>query len=217
MAILFDFNGTMFFDEQFQEISWRKFVGEKIGRNISDEEFSKYIHGRNADFTMEYFLNKKFSREEIAQLEEEKEKIYRNLCESSLDFKLAPGLTSFLDNLKQKNVSVNIATASGWRNVRFFFDGLELNRWFDINKVVYNDGTYPGKPEPHMYLKAAEKIGVPIEECYVFEDSDSGIEAARRAGAKGIIKVLSMKDSSIETDIYMNIKTFDEINAVDFV
>lgn len=33
MAILFDFNGTMFFDGQFQEISWRKFVGEKIGRN----------------------------------------------------------------------------------------------------------------------------------------------------------------------------------------
>lgn len=217
MAILFDFNGTMFFDEQFQEISWRKFVGEKIGRNISDEEFRKYIHGRNADFTMEYFLNKKFSREEIAQLEEEKEKIYRNLCESSSDFKLAPGLTSFLDNLKQKNVLVNIATASGWNNVRFFFDGLELNRWFDINKVVYNDGTYPGKPEPHMYLKAAEKIGVPIEECYVFEDSDSGIEAARRAGAKGIIKVLSMKDSSIETDIDMNIKTYDEIKADDFV
>ena len=41
---------------------------------ISDEEFRKYIHGRNADFTMEYFLNKKFSREEIAQVEEEKEK-----------------------------------------------------------------------------------------------------------------------------------------------
>lgn len=67
-----------------------------------------------------------------------------------------------------------------------------------------------------MYLKAAEKIGVPIEECYVFEDSDSGIEAVRIAGAKGIIKVLSMKDSSIETDIDMNIKTYDEIKADDF-
>lgn len=55
-----------------------------------------------------------------------------------------------------------------------------------------------------------------MEECYVFEDSDSGIEAARRAGTKGIIKVLSMKDSSIETDIDMNIKTYDEIKADGF-
>lgn len=46
---VFDFNGTMFFDEKFQEISWRTFIGQKVKRDITDEEFQKYIHGRNAD------------------------------------------------------------------------------------------------------------------------------------------------------------------------
>lgn len=59
-AVLFDFNGTMFFDEKFQEMSWRQFVDDKIGRVITDDEFQKYIHGRNNDFTMRYFLEKSF-------------------------------------------------------------------------------------------------------------------------------------------------------------
>ena len=217
MAILFDFNGTMFYDEIFQEISWRKFIEGKINRCISDYEFKKYIHGRNAEFTMKYFLQKKFSRKEIEELEEEKEKIYRNLCEDSSDFKLAPGLISFLDKLKENNVPINIATASGWNNVKFFFYNLHLDNWFDIDKVVYNDGTYKGKPEPDMYLKAAEKLGVPIEQCYIFEDSESGIEAAKRAKAKGIVKVLSMQDNESSQEADFEIKTYLKLNIDDFL
>ncbi len=43
-AVLFDFNGTMFFDEKFQEKSWRDFIENKIGRCVSKEEFQSYIH-----------------------------------------------------------------------------------------------------------------------------------------------------------------------------
>lgn len=61
---------------------------------------------------------------------------------------------------------------------------------------IYNgnrlDGTIPGKPEPDIYRKAAENISTNIEECAVFEDAKSGIEAARRAGAGRIIGVASM-------------------------
>ena len=188
-GVLFDFNGTMFFDEQFQEDSWKQFVGEKVGRDISDEEFRNCILGRNADFVLQYFLNRELTRDEIIDLEEEKEVIYRRLCLGSGAFHLAPGLPKFLDKLKARGIPITIVTASCWNNVRFFFEQMKLDKWFDIDRVVYNDGSFPGKPEPDMYLLAARKIGLPAEACIVFEDSLSGIEAAKRAGARQVIKV----------------------------
>lgn len=193
VAVLFDFNGTMFFDEKFQEVSWRRFLQEKTGREISDQEFQEYVHGRNADVTLPYFLKCSFSREEIEVLEEEKEVIYRQLCLESPAFKLAEGLIDFLDELAARKIPMTIATASGLNNVKFFFKYLNLDKWFDFDKVVYNDGTVPGKPEPDLYLKAARRLGVDIKDCVVFEDSSSGIEAAKRAHAKQIVKVASMK------------------------
>lgn len=197
-GILFDFNGTMFFDEKFQEDSWKQFLQAKIGRVVTDNEFKEYVHGRNAEVSLSYFLGKSFSRNEIETLEEEKEVIYRKMCLESPDFKLADGLPEFLDELINLNIPMTIATASGWNNVKFFFKHLNLDKWFDINKVVYNDGSLPGKPEPDLYLKAAQILNVDIHKCIVFEDSESGIEAARRAKVAKIIRVASKKENNLQ-------------------
>jgi beta-phosphoglucomutase-like phosphatase (HAD superfamily) len=193
LGIIFDFNGTMLFDEDFQDKSWRKFLKNKTGHFISNEEFQECVHGRNAEITLSHFLGCTFSREEIVNLEEEKEAIYRKLCIESPDFKLAEGLPEFLDELVKKEVPITIATASGLNNLKFFFQHLHLDRWFSCSKVVFNDGTIKGKPEPDLYLKAAQKIGINIRNCIIFEDSSSGIESAKRAFANKIIGVASMQ------------------------
>lgn len=72
-GIIFDFNGTMIFDEKFHNIAWRKFLENQIGRSVSDNEFQKYVHGRNAEATLSYFLQRNLKREEVMMLEEEKE------------------------------------------------------------------------------------------------------------------------------------------------
>ena len=195
LGVIFDSNGTMFFDEDFQEISWKNYIRQKTGHDISHEEFQHCIHGRNSADSLEYFLGHPVSRDLMDAFEEEKEAIYRNLCLKSKDFKLADGLTDFLDLLKEHKIPMTIATASGWNNVKFFFEHLNLDHWFDIRNIVYNDGTIPGKPEPDLYLKAAEKLHTDIHQCVVFEDAFSGIESAKRAGAGKIIQVLSMKHS----------------------
>lgn len=184
LAVLFDFNGTMFFDEKFQEQSWKMYIQKQIGREVSDKEFQSYVHGRNADFTFSYFLKRSLSRTDIEKMEEEKEQIYQKLCLQSGEFKLADGLETFLNRLKQNNIPMTIATASGWNNVKFFFEHLGLDNWFEIERVVYNNGKIARKPEPDLYLKAAEVLGVDINSCVVFEDSLSGIESARRANVK---------------------------------
>ena len=192
-AVLFDFNGTMFFDQRFQEDSWRRLLEPKIGRPVTEAEFQTYIHGRNMGETLAYFFSRPFSREETDALEEEKERLYRALCLASPDFALAPGLPEFLDALREREIPRNIATASALPNVRFFFEHLPLGRWFDPDLVVYNDGSLPGKPAPDLYLAAAARIGADIRACTVFEDATPGIEAARRAGARRIVGVASMQ------------------------
>ena len=129
----------------------------------------------------------------ISLSEEEKEVYYRELCLNSPEFHLASGLPAFLDRLLEEKIPFTIATASGKKNVRFFFEHLELERWFDPEQVVYNDGTLPGKPEPDLYLKAAGRLAISPEDCIIFEDSLSGIEAAGRAGSRRIIGISSMK------------------------
>lgn len=196
-AIIFDFNGTMFFDVEFQEKAWKNYLEGKIGRRVTNEEFHEYVHGRNAENTFRYFLGREVERKEVAALEEEKEVVYRQLCLDNPDkFKLAPGLPSFLDELKEKKIPMTIATASAENNVRFFFEHLELDKWFDFQKVVFNDGSIKGKPEPDIFLTAADKLGVDMEKCTVFEDTISGLKAAYRAKAARIVAVTSMLDEA---------------------
>lgn len=92
-GVLFDFNGTMFYDGELQEASWRAFLKMKIGRDVTDEEFQEYVHGINADITFLYFFEREMTKEEVDELTEDKEKVYRNLCLADKNkFKLARGL-----------------------------------------------------------------------------------------------------------------------------
>lgn len=192
-GILFDFNGTMFFDGAFQEASWRAFLEAKTGRAVSDAECQEYIHGRNADVTLRYFLQRELTKQEVAALEEEKEQVYRRMCLEQPDsLRLAAGLPAFLDRMTEQGVPMTIATAAGLSNIKFYFEQFALHRWFSLDRIVYNDGTIPGKPKPDIYQIAAQKLQVTIHDCVVFEDARAGIEAARRAGVAKIIGISSM-------------------------
>lgn len=216
MAILFDFNGTMVFDEKYNKGAWRSYLEERIHRPVTDKDFADYIDGRNVGYTLEHFFQRKLTREEQLVLEEEKESLYRRLCRESGAFELAPGLEDFLNALKQQGVPMTIVTAAGLPNVKFFFESLNLERWFDMQKVVYNDGSCKGKPEPDMFLKAAANLGVSIKECFVFEDSKSGLEAGRRAGAKQVIRVLSNVNPIKGFECDREIRNYEDICYTDF-
>ena len=190
-GIIYDFNGTMFFDSDFQNEARRKFFLDKYNRKVTDEEFDLYIHGVNSVDTFKYFLNKTISFEEARVLEEEKEVIYRNLCLKSDKFKLADGLEEFLNYAKEKHFLQNIVTASAFKNTKFFFDNLDLYRWFDLDQTAYNNGKIKSKPDPEIFIKAANNLGLNLSDCIVFEDSRNGIIAAKRGGAKLVIGVSS--------------------------
>lgn len=187
---IFDFNGTLIFDSAFNEAAWRRLLKDKGGKEISNEDFLKYVHGKSNDAILEYFFEKKFTKEEAERLGEEKEVIYRTMClEQGREFRMAAGAEKMFDRMKLKNIPYAVATSSHRANVDFYFRTLHLERWFDDKNFVYHDGTFSGKPAPDIYLRAASRIQCDPAECIVFEDAPAGILSAKSAGIPVIIGI----------------------------
>ncbi len=215
-GIIFDFNGTLFFDSHMHYEAWRIFSKKLRGYEFTDEEMREKMFGRtNADI-IEYAIGEKPSKEMVETLAKEKEGWYRQMCLANpQSFKLSPGAENFLDFLKENNVPMTIATMSEWDNVEFYIKEFKLSRWFDLDKIVYSNGKIPGKPAPDIYEIAAKNIGLNPKDCIVIEDAISGINSAKQAGIGIIIAIASVESDDLYKSmscVQQIIHNFDEID-----
>ena len=193
-GIIFDFNGTLFWDSELHLEAWREFSKQLRGTPFSDEEMLQYMFGRTNEDIIAYAIGKQPTHDLVEKLAFEKEEVYRNMCRKHPEmFKLAPYAENFLDYLKENNIPRTIATMSEKDNVDFYIKEFNLSKWFDIDKIVYSDGTIPGKPAPDIYIIAAQKLGLKPEDCIVIEDAISGINSAKNAGIGKVIAIASME------------------------
>jgi HAD superfamily hydrolase (TIGR01509 family) len=189
-AVLFDFNGVLWWDSDLQEAAWKQYAASVRGAPFSDEELTAYVYGRTNRDTLEYLLGEPLDGGRLERLSEEKETIYRAMClAQGAAFRLSPGAAELLDFLAAAGIPRTIATSSPHSNIAFFIRHLALERWFNPAQIICDDGRFPGKPAPDIYLRAAETLGVPPERCLVVEDSTAGVAAARAAGV-GLIAAL---------------------------
>ena len=208
-GVIFDFNGTLFFDTQLHNQAWDIFL-ERYSLNLDDEEKDRKIHGKNNSDILTNIFNKKFTEGEIHDFIIEKESIYQSLCLQQ-EMELAPGSKELLEYLQSVNVPFTIATASDLFNVEFYFKHLNLGKYFDFSKVVYNDGTMKSKPDPEIFVRAMNVLNIKPEQALIFEDSSSGIGAAENSNAGKIIIVNSTNSdySSYNHDV---ITSFAEVD-----
>ncbi len=187
-GIIFDFNGTLFWDTKLHDKAWDEFLSRK-GTHLTDQEKVTVIHGKNNSEIMQSIFGR-ISEEEIHRLTIEKETIYQQLCLKS-NMKLADGAVEFIESLRLHSIPYTIATSSGIENVDFYFKYYNLGDLFDKNKVIYSDGTISSKPDPEIFLRAMHMLKLRPEETLIFEDSPAGIKAAENAGAGCIVIVNS--------------------------
>jgi beta-phosphoglucomutase len=189
-GVIFDFNGTLFWDSRLHEQAWRTFAIDHAKKQMTDYDMKNHVHGRINRDIIQFILNKKLNPEEIQEFSDIKEKIYRKLIFMDKSYlKLAPGTEALLNYLKEINLPMNIATSAEGSNLDFYFEYLKINRWFDQLKVAYDDGTIKPKPAPDIFIKAAANINLDIRDCLVAEDSLTGIMSAQNAKAARIIYV----------------------------
>lgn len=190
-GVIFDFNGTLFFDSPKHVLAWGRMSEELRGHGISVEEMQSHFYGVPNNRAIEYMLQKECDEAELNKYSELKEAYYRDFCREDKEMlHLVAGAHEFFDALVEKKIPFTIASASIKPNIDFFVESFELEKWFDLEKIVYDDGSYANKQK--MFEHAAEVIGVPIEDCLILEDSDSGIRDAYAVGCRNIIVVDSM-------------------------
>lgn len=190
-AVLFDFNGTLLDDTQIHIDVWKKYIKEKLNLEFTEEQFHKHIFGRDNNAIIQdiFQLN---DLEKIHEISEEKEQRYRDVCKS-MKLSLVKGAPAFFDDLKMNQIPFTIATGANKSNVDFYFEIFHLDQWFDYDKVIYDDGYLPGKPDPTIYKMACEKLNIKPEEAIVIEDSPAGVISARKAGINEIY-IISQND-----------------------
>lgn len=190
-GVIFDFNGTLFFDSDKHVLAWGKLAELLTGKKLCLEELQKHFYGVPNNRAIEYLLDRKCNEDALSAYSEQKESLYRICCEEDeANFHLVSGAQQFFERLMRQNIPFTIASASIKSNIDFFVKSFQLDAWFDPAKIVYDDGSFEDKVT--MFQHAAKTIGIPIQECLIFEDSESGIRDAFAAGCQNIVVVDSM-------------------------
>ena len=205
---IFDFNGTIFWDTAFHDRAFDIFLKKK-GVYLTDEEKRVKIHGKANPDIMRGILGNQLTDLEVDDLAQEKELIYRQLCVN--DLKFASGVENLFNFLSNNGILFTIATSAGIENVDFYFKHMNLDRWFRLDKVAYNEGKMRGKPYPDVFLSAAKKLNLNPAETVIFEDSIPGIQAAEAAGA-GLIYIVNSYGENYKQFSYDIITNFDSVN-----
>ena len=181
-AFIFDMDGTIVDNMAFHTKSWLAFF-ERRGHSIDADEFFRTTAGRQGHEIMSAYLGPHLTKEESAQLDFEKESLYRELYAPHLA--TVAGFEQFIARAKSLGVKLAVATAAPNENIAFTLDGLDLRKEFDA--IAGAADVARGKPNPDVFLLAAERSGALPANSIVFEDAPLGVEAARRAGMRAVV------------------------------
>lgn len=180
-AVIFDMNGVIVNDERIHQQSWRQF-SQDHQLHISEEDFKQKVFGRTEKETFQFLFNSTLTEEEISKYSDERVDVAMGLFRPQL--RAIQGVVEVLYYLKELQIPMALATSSRKRYQTFIFDNLNLWQYFDA--IVTAEDVTKGKPEPEVYLRAAELLSVDPKECVAIEDSVSGIRSAQAAGMKVI-------------------------------
>ena len=186
-AFLFDMDGTLADTMPFHLQAWMDLLGE-LGIRMAPQEFLRKTSGKMNHQILRDVLGMARCDAELARLEARKESRFRALCGAHL--RPIAGLADFLAESRRLKVSLAVATAAGQENREFVLGGLGIACDFRI--VVGAEDVRYGKPDPEIFLKAADALHVDPSRCVVFEDAISGIEAAGRAGMMAVALTTSL-------------------------
>lgn len=181
-AFIFDMDGTIVDNMAFHTKSWLAFFARR-GQTLDADEFFRATAGRQGHEIMSTYMGAHLTKEESAALDFEKESLYRELYAPHLA--AVEGFVDFIGRAKADGIKLAVATAAPTENIDFTLDGLALRQQFDA--IAGAADVARGKPNPDVFLLAAQRAGALPANSIVFEDAPLGVEAARRAGMRAVV------------------------------
>ncbi len=178
-GLIFDLDGVIVTTEHNHFVAWKR-TADQLGVPFSEKE-NETLKGLSRIDSLKTILemgNKHVSQAEIDILLLEKNKFYRDSIMGLSRKDLLPGVLDLLNQAREHNIPMAVGSSS--KNAVFIISLLKLDDYFvtiiDGNKVL------DPKPHPEVFLNAAEALMLEPAECIVFEDAESGIQAAKSGG-----------------------------------
>lgn len=192
-AVIFDFNGTLFFDYEENAEAWDITSRKYRGIGFSDADFMN-VAGMT-DTACARYMFPDGSEEKNREIWTFKENIYKELClDRKLD--LAEGSREFIEMLKARGLKLAIASSCPVMNMEWYIPHFKLDNYFST--IIYGREDLPSKPNPDIYLLAQRTLGVTGKESICFEDAEAGIKAGIAAG---FAKTFALESPGIDLSI----------------
>jgi len=204
-GVLWDMDGTLVDSEEYHWLSWRDTMLTE-GVSITHDQFLGTFGQRN-DSILPQWLQAGASAECIQRVGDSKEVLYRKLVHEG-HLEPLPGVMEWVQRLREQGWLQAVASSAPRKNIEVVLEVMGLTGFFEA--LVSAEDVTAGKPDPQVFQKGAERLGVPASRCIVVEDAPQGVEAARRAGMRCIgvsrkgllaadVVVRSLKDLPADT------------------
>ena len=180
-AVVFDLDGVLVDTAQFHLSAWRRIAGE-LGFTF-DARIGESLKGVGREAALRILLGVgglDFTAEAVTETAARKNRYYKELLHGLDEEALLPGAADSLRWLRAHDVPVALASAS--RNARTILDSTGITPLFDA--IVDGTSVTAAKPDPTVFLVAAEQLGADPATCIVFEDAIAGVDGALRAGCR---------------------------------
>ena len=180
-AVIFDLDGVIVSTDDCHYEAWKKMADEES--IYFDKTINNRLRGVSRMESLEIVLEratKEYSDEGKLQLAERKNGYYKEFITKLTPADILPGAMNTLVELKENGIKVAIGSSS--KNTPVILKQIGLSDYFDA--VSDGNNITNSKPDPEVFLKAADMLGIPYAECMIVEDADAGIEAGKRAGMK---------------------------------
>lgn len=178
-GIIFDLDGVICHTDKYHYQAWKK-LADRLGIYF-DETINNRLRGVSRMESLNIILeraDKTYTEQEKEAFATEKNEVYKELLKQMTPEELSPEVKDTLEALRNKGILLSIGSSS--KNAGFILNRLGLGDFFDA--VSDGNNISHSKPDPEVFLKAAEFLQLPVSECLVVEDAEAGLLAAKNGG-----------------------------------
>lgn len=206
-AVIFDLDGVICFTDKYHYQAW-KTIADELGIPF-DEKINDRLRGVSRMESFEIILEQydgTMTQEEKESWTEKKNNIYKELLKNMSPADLTDEVKETLDALRERGLLLAIGSSS--KHARFILGQIGLGDYFDA--ISDGNNITKSKPDPEVFVKAAEYLGVDPEGCLVVEDAKAGVQAAKG----GQMDCAALGDAATSGLADYNMETFSDLKKI---
>jgi beta-phosphoglucomutase len=197
-AVIWDMDGVVV-DSEPAHLQAKRVIFEKFKLRYSEERIHR-VYGMTDRQVIQFVADEQLPEDVISRMVREKDIVFQQLIGKQAAY--LPGVQKWMELFRQNGISQALASSSSEISINLILNKLDAAQYF--NEVISGEAL-PSKPDPFIFLKAAEHLGVIPLNCLVFEDAVAGVQAAKAAGMKCVaVTTTNPAEKLTDADLVLN-------------